>query len=148
MIEAKVKQHTMNPNFRVSKKLSFAELNICRIANNIISISSQLAVGSPLWQNSFFRHPVVNFQVFCGSDALGSLRHNLPQACRKTSTTLGNNRIVDFFFILIYFLFLVCTILFQKLVFDSVKQLPFTPKRKKRMNICSYLNILDIYLCR
>ena len=28
---------------------------------------------------------------------MGGLRHNLPQACRKTSTTLGNNRIVDFF---------------------------------------------------
>ena len=82
---------------------------------------------------------------FCGSDALGSLRHNLPQACRKTSTTLGNNRIVECFFLIsIYFLLLVCTILFQKQYLIQGSSYLFHGKEKK----CRYPNILDIYLCR
>ena len=43
------------------KKLSFTELSIRRFAMNIISISSQLAAGSPNAQfdkTHFFRHPV------------------------------------------------------------------------------------------
>ena len=43
------------------KKLSFTELSICRFATNIISISAQLAAGSPNAQfgkTQFFRHPV------------------------------------------------------------------------------------------
>ena len=33
--------------YRVSKNLSFTNMSICRFATNIISISSQLAAGSP-----------------------------------------------------------------------------------------------------
>ena len=45
------------------KKSSFAELSICIFAKNIISISSQLAAGSPNAQfgkTHFFRHPDIS----------------------------------------------------------------------------------------
>ena len=52
----------------VSKKLSFTELSIRRFAMNIISISSQLAAGSPNAQFDkipFFETPCMFLKDFC-----------------------------------------------------------------------------------
>ena len=82
---------------------------------------------------------------FCGSDALGSLRHNLPQACAKHPQRLATTESQNVFFLIsIYFLLLVCTILFQKQYLIQGSSYLFHGKEKK----CRYPNILDIYLCR
>ena len=63
-----VKQQNVR-TYRVSKKLSFTDLSIFRFAKNIISISSELAAGSPNAQfgkTQFFHTPSIFFSSTAG----------------------------------------------------------------------------------